>query len=52
MRSFEISFILTGSSNVTTQKMIIQATDPVMARKIFEQQNPGCRVVSTPREIR
>lgn len=52
MRSFEFSFILIGSSNAATQKAVIRAADSIMARKLFEQQNPGCRIVSTPREIR
>lgn len=51
MRTFEICYILKGSSNASTQRAIIQASDSVMARRIFEQQNPGCKVVSTPREI-
>ncbi len=52
LRSFEISYVLTGSSNSATLKAIIQATDTVMARRIFEQQNPGCKVVASPKEIR
>jgi hypothetical protein len=52
MRTFEISYILKTSSNSTMQRAIIQASDTVMARRIFEQQNPQCKVVSAPREIR
>jgi len=52
MRSFEISYILKSSSNSITQRTVIQATDSTMARRIFEQQNPQCKIVSTPREIR
>lgn len=52
MRSFEISYILKNSSNSATQRTIIQASDTVMARRIFEQQNPGCKIMGTPREIR
>ena len=52
MRSFEIPYMLKNSSNAVTLRMIIQAPDPVMARRIFEQQNPGCKIVGTPREIR
>jgi len=52
MRSFEISYILKTSTNSITQRVIIQASDSIMARRIFEQQNPQCKVVATPREIR
>ncbi|WP_193211157.1 hypothetical protein [Luteolibacter marinus] len=52
MRSFEITYVLKNSSNSALHRTIIQATDTVMARKIFEQQNPGLRIVATPREIR
>ena len=52
MRSFEITYILKNSSNAAQHRTIVQATDTVMARKIFEQQNPGCKIVATPREIR
>lgn len=52
MRSFEISYMLKTSSNAATLKAVIQAPDSVTARRIFEQQNPQCKVVSTPREIR
>ena len=39
--TFEIRFRLkTGNSG--QQRAIIQASDPFTARKIFEQQNPGC----------
>lgn len=52
MRSFEITYMLKNSPSSPTQHAIIQATDPMTARRIFEQQNPGCKVVSAPREIR
>ena len=52
MRSFEISYILKSSSNSATQRTIIQASDTTMARRIFEQQNPQCKIVAAPREIR
>jgi len=52
MRTFEIAYILKSSSNSTTQYAIIQASDTIMARRIFEQQNPGCKVMAAPREIR
>jgi hypothetical protein len=52
MRTFEISYVLKNSSNSTTQRTTVQASDSVMARRIFEQQNPECRVVGTPREIK
>lgn len=52
MRSFEISYMLKNSSNAATLRTVIQATDTVMARRVFEQQNPGCKIVSAPREIR
>jgi hypothetical protein len=37
-RQFEIAFRLNGSNSV-------------MARRIFEQQNPACKVVSTPKDV-
>jgi len=52
MRSFEISFVLKTSTNSITQRAIIQANDSIMARRIFEQQNPQCKVVANPREIK
>lgn len=52
MRTFEIKFVIKNSSNSAMQTMTVQATDTVMARRIFEQQNPGCRIAGTPREIR
>lgn len=52
MRSFEISYVLKNSSNSAMHRTIVQATDTVMARRIFEQQNPGCKIVATPREVR
>lgn len=52
MRTFEICYVLTNSSNSATQRTTVQASDSVMARRIFEQQNPQCRVVATPREIK
>ncbi len=51
MRSFEITYFVSGA-NALMQRTIVQASDPVMARRIFEQQNPQCRVAGTPREIR
>lgn len=42
MRKFEIIFRLKNSSSAGQQRTIIQASDPFTARKIFEQQNPGC----------
>lgn len=52
MRNFEISFILKTSTNSITQRTVIQANDSIMARRIFEQQNPQCKVVANPREIK
>lgn len=52
MRSFEISYVLKTSTSGVTQRAIIQASDTVMARRIFEQQNPQCKVLAAPREIR
>jgi hypothetical protein len=49
-RQFEIAFRLNGS-NAATQHTVITATDSVMGRRIFEQQNPACKVVSTPKEM-
>jgi len=40
-RQYEIVYRLkTGNSG--QQRTIIQASDPATARRIFEQQNPGC----------
>ena len=52
MRSFEITYMLKNSSNNAMQSAITQATDSFMPQRIFEQQNPGCKIVSTPREIK
>lgn len=52
MRSFEICYTLKNSNSTPMQRTIIQATDHFVARRIFEQQNPQCRMVGTPREIR
>ena len=52
MRNFEISYILKTSTNSITQRTVIQANDSIMARRIFEQQNPQCKVVANPREIK
>jgi hypothetical protein len=49
-RQFEIAFRL-NSSNAATQYTVVTATDSVMARRIFEQQNPACKVVSTPKDV-
>ncbi len=49
-RQFEIAFRLNGS-NAATQYTVVTAIDSVMARRIFEQQNPACKVVSTPRDV-
>ena len=50
-RKYEITFqLLKGNS--PQQKTVVQATDPHTARKIFEQQNPGCRIWGAPQEVR
>jgi hypothetical protein len=50
-RKYEITFrLLTGNS--PQQKTIVQASDPHTARRIFDQQNPGCAIVGSPRELR
>jgi hypothetical protein len=42
-RSFQVRFRLkTGNSPMQT--VVIQASDVGTARKIFEQQNPGCQI--------
>jgi len=50
-RQFEITYFLQGS-NAATQRAIVTATDATMARKIFEQQNPQCKVSGSPREVK
>ena len=50
-RVFEISYILRTSSNAATQRAYISATDTVMARRIFEQQNPACKVVASVKDV-
>jgi hypothetical protein len=50
-RQFEISFRLVNSSS-PTQQTIISASDPMTARRIFEQQNPKCAIFGSPRELR
>lgn len=52
MKTYEIAYMLKTSSNSATQRITVQASDSVMARRIFEQQNPQCKIASTPREIR
>lgn len=49
-RQFEVAFRLNGS-NAATQRTIITATDSVTARRLFEQQNPACKVNSTPKDV-
>jgi hypothetical protein len=50
-RKYEITYrLLTGNSG--QQKTIVCATDHHTARKIFEQQNAGCAIVGSPRELR
>jgi hypothetical protein len=50
MRKYEIIYRLkTGNSG--QQRTTIQASDQMTARRIFEQQNPGC-VVEVCREAR
>jgi len=45
MKKHEITFMLkTGNSGI--QKTVVVASDPTTARKIWEQQNPGCRLSS------
>jgi len=50
-RLFEISYILRNSSNSATQRAYVNASDTVMARRIFEQQNPACKIVSSPKDV-
>lgn len=50
-RLFEISYVLRDSSNATTQRALIHASDTVMARRLFEQQNPACKVVASPKDV-
>lgn len=52
MRTFEITYTLKNPHSSPMQRTTIQATDSFVARRIFEQQNPGCKIFGTPREIR
>ena len=52
MRNFEIPYIVKTSTNSITHRVTIRANDTTMARRIFEQQNPQCKVVANPREIK
>lgn len=52
MRTFEICYFLLTSPSAPMQRAIVQATDSMTARRIFEQQNPATRVASQPREVR
>lgn len=48
-KSYEIRFRL-KQGNDPAQTAIIQASDSTVARKIFEQSNPGARVIEV-REV-
>ena len=50
-KKFEIQYRLLKGS-YPQQVTIVYATDLHTARKIFEQQNPGAKVCSTPKELR
>jgi hypothetical protein len=50
-RLFEINFRLVNSTS-PTQRTLISATDPLTARRIFEQQNPQCAIFGSPKELR
>ena len=47
---YEILYVLTSGSHMQTA--VITATDPSSARRIFEQQNPKCKILGTPSEVR
>lgn len=51
MRTFEITYVLVNSPSTPMQRTTIQATDTVTVRRIFEQQNPQCKLVGSPRAI-
>lgn len=51
-RKFEIKYRLKNDSSTPQQKVVIQASNPFAAKKIFRQQNPGCAIVGTPKEVR
>lgn len=46
---YEILYIVQGSGIV--QQTIITATDAYVARRIFQQQNPQCKITGGPREV-
>ena len=52
MKKFEIAYRLIKFSNTPQQKTIIVASDPGAARRIFQQQNPGCVIIGSPHEIK
>ena len=45
MTKHEVTFTL-KSGNSGLQRTVVTASDPTTARKIWEQQNPGCRLSS------
>jgi hypothetical protein len=51
MKKYEIAFWL-KKGNSGQQKTTVQASDSFTARRIFTQQNPGCRIISVPIEVR
>ena len=51
MKKYEIAFrLIKGNSG--QQKTTVQASDSFTARRIFTQQNPGCKIISAPTEVR
>jgi len=51
MKKYEIAFRLT-KGNSGQQKTTVSASDSFTARRIFNQQNPGCKIISVPTEVR
>jgi hypothetical protein len=51
MKKYQIAFrLINGNSG--QQKTTVSASDSFTARRIFTQQNPGCKITSLPLEVR
>jgi hypothetical protein len=51
MKKYQIAFRLV-KGNSGQQMTTVQASDSFTARRIFNQQNPGCKITSLPTEVR
>jgi hypothetical protein len=51
MKEYQIAFRLI-KGNSAQQKTTVQESGSFTARRIFTQQNPGCKIISAPTEVR